>query len=262
MDKRIHALEEVLPECGGNGGMFSPRRSHGLNLNRSRIADRGSSGGGDGLLLIREVQGQMELQQEEVRDIRQLVVALEYRLGALKASHFAGVLDPGNGHGNSKFEKKETADRELEREKREREAAETVKDLKRRLRSVAGSAMAGVEAVARSVEDVQQATVQVYLWADLVHATLSVLGERLDLRPPQLCPRLLPHNAVAFANDRGVGVGGVGMREDFGNNGYISNGMRSRQFSHPLPPPPPSLSPSPRPSSPTRRHHGFPRAGY
>lgn len=64
-----------------------------------------------------------------------------------------------------------------------------IKVLRRKLRAVVDTTSAACHTVTTSVADVQDATVQIYSWAERVHAAMGILSEKVGVRP-NVCPRL------------------------------------------------------------------------
>jgi gas vesicle protein len=69
------------------------------------------------------------------------------------------------------------------------EGEDELKQIKRKLRSVVETTSSACHTVSSSVSDVQDATVQIYTWAERVHTAMGVLSEKVGVRP-NVCPRL------------------------------------------------------------------------
>jgi hypothetical protein len=64
-----------------------------------------------------------------------------------------------------------------------------LKIMRRKLRSVVETTSSACRTVSNSVGDVQDATVQIFTWAERVHAAMGVLSDKVGVRP-NVCPRL------------------------------------------------------------------------
>ena len=64
-----------------------------------------------------------------------------------------------------------------------------LKAMKHKLKSIAESTSSACHSVSESVSDLQESTIQVYSWAEKVHAAFGILSEKVAIRPNP-CPRL------------------------------------------------------------------------